>query len=353
MRRIQTDKIKGHEILAKDVYSSSGVILMSEGTILKKDYIQKLLELKITDVFVEDEISKDIHVQDITEEKISEQCSEKLKETLEKFSYSSGDELKELSKVTTEVMEGVLMQEEVIYTISNVRDYSHSLYEHSLSVAALATLIAVRAGYSQKETKEIALGALLHDIGFINVKEKYRNLILSELEEEKQKEIKRHVVYGYIEVEQQEWISQIAKEIILYHHERMDRSGYPFHMPGDKLKPQVRLVAICDAFDNMVYGNLEKRRKVHEALDEIMKAGGNRFDSELVKIFIRSVAPYPTGALVSLSDGATGMVLRQNAELPIRPTIRIVEQKDDGEWIRKEEIDLAEELALFIVDTIE
>ena len=83
MRRIQTEKIKGYEILAKDIYSSGGVILISEGTILKQEYIQKLLELKITDVFVEDEISKDIHAQDITEEKISEQCSEKLKETLE------------------------------------------------------------------------------------------------------------------------------------------------------------------------------------------------------------------------------------------------------------------------------
>lgn len=353
MRRIKTEQIKGREILAKDVYSTSGAILISEGTILKKEYVEKLLELKITDVFVEDEISRDIQVQDITEEKISEQCTEKLKDTLERFSYATGEELKELSYVANEVMEGVLLQDEVIYTISNVRNYSKSLYEHSLSVAALSTLIAVRAGYTQKQTKEIAMGALLHDIGFSNVKEKYQGLILNELDEEVQKEIKRHVVYGYIEVEQQEWIPAVSREIILYHHERLDRSGYPFHMTGDKLKPQVRLVAICDAFDNMVYGNLEERKKVHEALDEIMRNGGIKYDSELVKIFLRSVAPYPTGAIVSLSDGTTGMILRQNAENPTRPLIRIIEQKITGEWVRKEDKDLAEELALFITDTIE
>ena len=154
-------------------------------------------------------------------------------------------------------------------------------------------------------------------------------------------------------MEQQEWISSISREIILYHHERLDRTGYPFHMPGEKLKRQVRLVSICDAFDNMVYGNLEKRKKVHEALDEIMKNGGTKYDPELVKIFIRSVATYPTGALVKLSSGECGIVLRQNADSPTRPLIRIVEQNEDGEWIRKEEKDLAEELALFIVDTIE
>ena len=304
-------------------------------------------------MFVEDEISKEIQVQDITEEKIREQCSEKLEETLERFSYASDTELQELSMVATEVMEGVLLQDEVIYTISNVRSYSKSLYEHSLSVAALAILIAVRAGYTQKETKEIAMGALLHDIGFTNVKEKYQGLILSEQEENVQKEIKRHVVYGYIEVEQQEWISPVSREIILYHHERLDRSGYPFHMSGDKIKPQVRLVAICDAFDNMVYGNLEERRKVHEALDEIMRNAGNKFDAELVKIFLGSVATYPTGSMVSLNTGKNAIVLRQNADNPTRPLVRIVEQNSQGEWVRKEDRDLAEELTLFIVDTIE
>lgn len=353
MRRIRTEQIKGREILAKDIYSTSGVVLISKGTILKKEYVEKLLELKITDVFVEDEISRDIHVQDITEEKISEQCTEKLKDTLERFSYASGEELQELSRVATEVMEGVLLQDEVIYTISNVRNYSESLYEHSLSVAALSILIAVRAGYSQTETKEIAMGALLHDIGFTNVKENYHDIILNEQEEKVQKEIKRHVVYGYIEVEQQEWISSVSREIILYHHERLDRSGYPFHMSGDKLKPQVRLVAICDAFDNMVYGNLEKRKKVHEALDEIVKNSATKYDKELVKIFLRSVATYPTGTMVRLNDGRSGMVLRQNADNPTRPLIRIVEQKKEGEWIRKEDKNLTEEMALYIIDTIE
>ena len=353
MRRIKTEQIRGSEILAKDVHAGSGVILISEGTILKREYVEKLLELKITDVFVEDEISVEIQVQDITEEKISEQCAEKLKDTLERFSYSSGDELKELSRMTTEVMEGVLLQDEVIYTISNVRNYSQSLYEHMLSVASLSVLIAVRAGFSQAETKEIVLGALLHDIGFINVKERYQGVILSEEPEEIQKEIKRHVVYGYIEVEQQDWISPVSKEIILYHHERTDRSGYPFHMPGDKLKPQVRLVGLCDAFDNMVYGNLEKRKKVHEALDELMKSGGTRFDPELVKIFVNSVATYPTGCIVQLNNGECGIVLRQNAETPTRPLLRLVERNNSDVWIRKEELDLSEELALFIVDTIE
>ena len=62
---------------------------------------------------------------------------------------------------------------------------------------------------------------------------------------------------------------------------------------------------------------------------------------------------YPTGSMVSLNTGKNAIVLRQNADNPTRPIVRIVEQNKNGEWIRKEDKDLAEELALFIVDTIE
>ena len=94
MRRIKTKSIKGYEILAKDIYSSSGLILISEGTILKKEYIEKLLELKITDVFVEDEISRDIQIQDITEEEINKQCYDKLKMVIERCAVYSKKEFK-------------------------------------------------------------------------------------------------------------------------------------------------------------------------------------------------------------------------------------------------------------------
>lgn len=353
MRRIQTEHIKGRELLAKDVRGASGVILISAGTILKREYVDKLLELNVTDVFVEDEISMGIQTQDITEEKISEQCAEKLKDTMERLSYASGQELQELTRVTTEVMEGVLLQDEVIYTISNVRNHSQSLYEHSLSVAALSALIAVRAGYSQAEVKEIVMGALLHDIGYPSVKAKYHGILLEKVPEDVQKEIKRHVVYGYITVEQQDWITPLAREIILYHHERLDRSGYPFHMPGDKLKPQVRLVSLCDAFDNMVYGNLEERRKVHEALEEIIKARGTKFDDGLVDIFVRSVAAYPTGMIVELSNGTYGIVKKQNANEPGRPLLRMVRKGQNGAWIPQQDVDLREWPDIYIVDTTE
>ena len=85
MRRIQSKQITGNEVLAKDIYTRSGVILISAGTVLKKEYIGKLQELGITDIFVQDEISKEISLEQITEEKIGYQCMEQVRTMIEKF----------------------------------------------------------------------------------------------------------------------------------------------------------------------------------------------------------------------------------------------------------------------------
>lgn len=352
MRRIQSKQITGNEVLAKDIYTRSGVILISAGTVLKKEYIEKLQELGITDIFVQDEISKEISLEQITEEKIGFQCKEQVRTMIEKFSYSSAREMQKLLGAMTEVMDDVLSQEQVVYNISNVRDKSQSLYEHSLSVASLAMLTAVHAGYNKREIREIAMGAILHDIGFCSVKEPFQDVILEEAPEKVQKEIKRHVIYGYMEVEKQDWLSKTAKDIILYHHERLDRSGYPFRIQPDKMSKEVRLVAICDAFDCMVYGNLQKRMKVYEAMEYIICMSKTMFDVELTKIFASSVAAYPTGSMVLTNTGKTGLVIRQNKTAPTRPVIRILEKQEGDYWLPGEEKNLMEELTLFIIDTI-
>lgn len=353
MRRIRIDQIKGGEILAKDIYTSGGAILISSGTILKKEYGEKLKELKFSDIFVEDEISKDIHIEDITEEKISSQCTSELQSTIERFSYAADEELAQLTKVAQHVINGVLEQKEVIYNISNVRDYSKSLYEHCLSVGALSTLLALHMGYPEEEVQQIAIGALLHDIGFMSVKENYQGLLLDEAEEKIQKEIKRHVLYGYSLVEHQEWISSVAKDIILYHHERLDGSGYPFRTPGERIRPEVMLVALCDAFDNMVYGNMQARMKVYEAMEYIIGTGGTKFDADLVRVFVASVAAYPMGTIVQLSNGERGIVIHQNKQTPTRPVVSILEKNGQDEWERSTDRNLMEELTLFIIDTVE
>ena len=70
MRSVSVNVLKGNEIIAKDIISESGIILMSEGTVVKKEYISKLIELVITNIFIKDEIAEGIKVDELIEIKI-------------------------------------------------------------------------------------------------------------------------------------------------------------------------------------------------------------------------------------------------------------------------------------------
>lgn len=353
MRKISVEAIKEGDILAKDIYSSSGVVLMAEGSRLKEEYIPRLLDLHIDMIFIDEETIRENVAEDISEEEIKKQCEESVKNTIQKYTYAEKDELKEIVKVADEIMSDILSQPNIMYNVSCVREKSNELYQHSVNVAAISTLIALRAKLPESRVKEVAIGALLHDIGYTTVTVDTSNLIFAECEEKVRKEVMRHVIYGYTDVEKKDWLSKTVKDIVLQHHERMDGSGYPFHMKGEHLKPEVRIVALCDQFDSMVYGNLMRRYKVRDAIDYIVSQAGIQFDFSLVQIFMESVAAYPVETTVITNEGDTAVVLRQNYKLPTRPVIRLLKNSEGIPYEEEEERDLMKNLTLMIVDSIE
>lgn len=352
MRIISVDSITGNERLAKDILSSNGTILIAMGTLMKKDYIFRLKDLKIDFIYVEDEIGKGVNLVDSLELQIKEQCQEYIRDILCKYTYNEETELEDIKLVADEIINDVMADPEVIYNLSSIRNKKESTYSHSLNVCALAVIIAVKMKLRKDKIRDIAIGCLLHDIGFTYISLDYQNMDIDTCTEKERKEIMKHIIYGYSAIEKMKWLSPVSKDIIISHHERIDGSGYPFHLKGDRIKIGSRIAALCDEFDSLVYGNLMKKIKVHEAIDYIVSKAGILFDFYVVKAFVDSVAAYPIGAIVLTNQNEIGIVLRQNSKCPTRPVIRIIKNKEGkkpSEWIEK---DLTKELTLFIVDTI-
>lgn len=352
MRIISVDSVKGNEVLAKDILNESSSILMKAGTVMKKEYIKRLKELNIGFIYVEDDIAQGVNLTQSLELQIKEQCQETVREILTKYTYHTEKELEEIITVADEIIYDIMQEPEVIYNLSSIRSKSDSTYSHSLNVCALAVILALKMKLSIKKTREIAIGCLLHDIGFTYITMDYGDLILEECSDRIQKEIKKHVIYGYSAVEKLKWLTSASKDIILSHHERLDGSGYPFRLTEEKIKTGSKIAAVCDEFDSRVYGNLMKKMKVHDAIDYIVSQAGIKFDLEVVRAFVASVAAYPIGALVITNQNEIGIVLRQNPKCPTRPVIRIIQDARGNrltEWVER---DLTKELTLFITDTI-
>ena len=352
MRIISLDSVKGNELLAKDILNENDTVLMTAGTIVRREYVSRLKDLDIEYIYVEDEIGQGVNLMDSLELQIKEQCQKAVQSILQKYSYENNSDLEEITEIADEIIYDIMQEPEVIYNLSSIRNKNESTYSHSLNVCALAVILAFKLKIPKKKIREIAIGCLLHDIGFSYISLDYQNLDIETCTDKERKEIKKHIIYGYSAIEKMDWISPVSKDIVISHHERLDGSGYPFHLKENKIKIGRKIAAVCDEFDSKVYGNLTSKMKVHDAIDYIVSQAGVKFDFAVVKAFVSSVAAYPTGALVTTNENEIGIVLRQNPKCPTRPVIRIIQNKEGkkpSQWIEK---DLTKELTLFITGTI-
>ena len=352
MRIIPINSVKGNELLAKDIIIGLNTVLMTSGTIVKKEYIKRLKEHNIEYIYVMDQISEGVNLTESLELQLIDQCEVVLRDVIQKYSFHHKDELENIIEIADEIISGVMNEPGVVYNLSSIRSKSESLYFHSLNVCALSVIISIKMKISKEKIRNIAVGSLLHDIGFCYISIDSSTVNLEKCSDKIKKEIKKHIIYGYSAIEKMKWLSNISKDIIIGHHERLDGSGYPFHLKEDRVKIGNKIVAVCDEFDSRVYGNLMDKMKVHDAIDYIVSQAGVLFDFKVVNAFVESVAAYPTGSLVITSDQEIGIVLKQNVKCPTRPIIRIIEDCNGNEISGWKERDLTKELTLFIVDTI-
>ncbi|MCI6713403.1 MAG: HD domain-containing protein [Lachnospiraceae bacterium] len=324
MKLCKVNDLTGKEILAKDIITPEYKILLSAGTILKQDYIQKLQELDIKDVYIKED-QPDAKTVIILREEVGENIRFKVKNILEKHTYSHNEELVELCQTADNIIRNILEEDGVIEKIFDIKGRSSDIYEHSINLCSLATIVALKMKLPQQTVHDIGVSCLLHDLGLRYLTIEYENQNLDMLSEAEYGEYKKHPVYGYSALRSENWISNASKNMILYHHERLDGSGYPLR--ATEIPKECRIIQICDAFDEMICGIGCERSKVYEAVEYLKTFRNIKFDGEIVDIFLQFTAVYPAGSIVKTNEGETGVVLYQNKDFPDRPVIRITKDK--------------------------
>lgn len=353
MRCVKVEALAGGEILAKNIFSKSGTVLMSEGTKIRNEYIQHLINIGIKEIYIEDEFSIGVRVDEATEKKIKNDCKQQVKKIIDRFFYCGNNELEKVQEVAITIISNMLEKKELIFILEGMRENSETLYCHPLNVCAMSVFIALKMKLPVEKVRNIAEGCLLHDIGYQKVYVKEEHKKTGEFTELEEQEIKKHVIYGYEILQNETWCSKEAKEIVLHHHERWDGSGYPMHLKGERIRKECRIVAACNVFDNMVYSFQEERLKIHKALRYLKKQAGILFDKEVAACMLENIAAYPNGCIVVLDNGDNGIVLHQNENSPDRPVVRLLMDSNGKRYEEWKEIDLKENVERTIIDTVE
>lgn len=343
MKRCKVDNLTGTEILAKDVFTPEYQVLLSVGMPLKQEYIEKLRELEIKEVYIEDDEPYTKSVV-ILKQEVEESFKFKVRSILEKHTYSHTEKLEELCQMADRIITNILEEDKVVEQIYDLKERSSDIYDHSISICSLATIVALRMELPQRTVHDIGVSCLLHDLGLRYISIDYADRDLEELSEVECAEYKKHPIYGYSALRGENWISNESKNMILYHHERIDGSGYP--LKTTDISEECRIVQVCDAFDEMICGIGCKSVKVHKAVEYLKKNRNIKFDGKIVDIFLEFTAVYPAGSRVKTSKSETGVVLYQNREFPDRPVLRIIKDKDGKNVDRV--MDLAENKSVYI-----
>lgn len=171
----------------------------------------------------------------------------------------------------------------------------HALHEkcpreqlHSNRVSKLCVKIGYAMNMSYRDINELKLVGLMHDIGKIGITDNILNK-KDKLTSDEWEEMKKHPEIGYRILCASSEMSYAA-EYVLYHHERMDGSGYPKGITGTKIPVQSRILAVADSYDAMTSERPYKSIMTKEAAaKELVDNINILFDAHIVSIFIKEV----------------------------------------------------------------
>lgn len=397
MKLVTVEDLKDGDILASDVLLEDYTVVLSKGTEIKEPYINKLREMEIFTVYIEEaqdsvkapaakepiqkapaasqksaaqaqkapvqpkapaiQTEKTAPQRKIPMEKVTilrddveVQVRNKIKDILEMHVYQQTEGLEKIAETAQNIITDILEEDEVVEKVYDVKERSADIYEHSLQVSTIATLIALKLGLTKKQVYDISVASLIHDLGLRYLVVRYENQDINLLPAKDQEEYKKHPIYAYTAVKNETWLSDNAKEIILNHHERKDKTGYP--LGTDLVSRMTQIVGVCDEFDELICGIGKARVRVHEAINNIRNYSGIWYDSDIVDSFLQLIAVYPFGSKVRTNRGEVGIVMRQNPHFPERPVLRIVQDKY-GQAIHAElVVDLVKDTTVVIQEVI-
>src|SRR4030042_2707801 len=161
---------------------------------------------------------------------------------------------------------------------------------HSFNVARYSVLLSENMGLAKSYIEIIKLAAILHDVGKIGIKE---NVLVKNgpLTKKEYAEVKKHPGFGVRIIKPLRFFNDVIP-MMKHHHENYDGTGYPDGLKGEDIPLGARILAIADVYDALVTTRSYRKAFSEKGVLEMMKKeGGQKFDPELLKIFIDSISP--------------------------------------------------------------
>ncbi len=346
MRRVSLNWLKPGEKLARPICEANGQVLLNSGVTLTRDYVKALRRRGITHVFVDDRIFRDVIVEDLVRSETRKHATKTIKRAFKRV-QSQGVEAvnpEEIARSIDLMIEEIIKKPDISYSLIDIKSTDDYTFEHSVCVCILSLVMGRTLNYSEKQLQALGMGAILHDLGKMNVPYYILNKP-GKLGPEELDIVKKHPVDGHRLLRSRMDFHTIVPEIAYCHHERWDGTGYPRGLKGKEIPEYGRLVSLADVYDALTSDRPYRQKMLpHEACEIIMAEADRQFDREMVETFLYSVAAYPNGTIVELNTKERGVVSGQNLRFPFRPVVKVWDQKNKQTYTRN----LLKETTVFV-----
>lgn len=341
MRFIPSNCLKPGQILGSDLIFDKHRVLLRQGVALTTPLINKIRLLGFQGIYVDDDLSRHLQIQTVVSDDLRYRAQSEVRSlfvTVETSKpYTVDSHIRAMNSMITNIVDEILANKNVMVNVIDIRAYDDYTYSHSINVAILSVVLGAVLGMDKHMLNDLAMGALMHDVGKLFVDKRIINKA-SKLTPEELEEARRHSLAGYNYLCSNNMIPEESKMAVLMHHEQYSGNGYPSGLAENDIHLFGRVVCVADVYDALVSDRPYRRAMLpSDAIEYIMSGYGSMFDPMIVDAFIKKVAAYPVGTTVRLSNGDIGIVVENYESACLRPKIKRIE----GGQAVEEYIDLA------------
>ncbi len=355
-RKLNVKDAKPNMILAKDVVSTNGVIILAKNTMLSDTNYTKLEDsgIKFITVFDKEDLnndsfSKTVLLENKGYERIEdrkefqefknkyEQKIEKLENQFIAIGKGVGVEINNLYDMVIDIIDNVNCKTDVFSYLGHLKIQDVHTYTHCLNVGLICNLFGLWLGYEGEDLKNLTVAGILHDVGKTQIDEsiikKPEKLTDSEYDH-----IKKHAFLGYNLVKELD-IPEEIKLGVLMHHEKIDGSGYPLGLKDDRIATTAKIVAICDIYEAMTADRVYRPKICpFEVIRNFEQNSYDLLDTQLLLAFLQNIVYTYVGNHAMLSDNREAEIIFINQANLSKPIVKVNDSF----------IDLSQEKELYI-----
>jgi HD-GYP domain-containing protein (c-di-GMP phosphodiesterase class II) len=371
MRHVAIDNVVPGMITGVHIYTpgdTRGIPLVARGVTITEALQHRLRRSGVESILVEDTLSHGIDPSPSITDEIRRQAITTVQETFSRSKANDNnlpyDQVEKVESTINAILTEISSRKNLLVCLSDLNVFGGARMQHAINVCVVGCNVG-RAYFAENgwrdfrgqrrddgipdRLQKLGVGLLLQDIGALAIPDEIwaKNGMFSADERDI---VQQHPTLG-IEMLEAADVSPLTKVTIAQHHERFDGSGYPRGLAGDKIHDHGQIAAIAETYVSLCDGVQagHKPLPAHKAYEMVTKAAGRMFSPEVVAAFEAAVAPFGPGEAVVMTDGSSGLVIRNHADAPRCPMVRVTHDSEGVLIANPPELDTREDASPQVV----